>query len=90
MNKSDLVASIAESANLSKATAEKALNSFINSVEEALSRGETVTLVGFGTFSISERGARTGRNPQTGKPLQISAQKKTKFKPGKRLADSVK
>jgi len=90
MNKSDLVTAIAESTNLSKATAEKALDGFMDSIEGALSKGESVTLVGFGTFSVSEREARTGRNPQTGEPIQISAKKMPKFKPGKRLADSVK
>lgn len=90
MNKSDLVAAIAKSSNLSKAASEKALNGFIGAVGDALSKGEGVTLVGFGSFSVAARGARNGRNPMTGKPIRIPAKKTVKFKSGKGLAQAVK
>jgi DNA-binding protein HU-beta len=90
MNKSELVAAIAESAKLSKAVAERALNGFLGGVEKALAKGESVTLVKFGTFSVIKRAGRTGRNPQTGKPLQIPARKSVKFKTGKGLAGTVR
>ncbi len=87
MNKSDLVAKIAEGAGLTKVQAEKALNSFISVTTAALKSGDKITLVGFGTFSAVSRAARTGRNPQTGKPLKIAAKTNGKFSPGKALKD---
>jgi DNA-binding protein HU-beta len=90
MNKTDLVAAIAKSANLSKAAAEKALNSFIGAVGGALAKGDGVTLVGFGSFAVTQRAARNGRNPMTGKALRIPARKTVKFRCGKGLAQTVK
>ena len=87
MNKSELVAQIAEGAELTKVQAEKALNSFIAATTAALKSGDKITLVGFGTFSAVTRAARTGRNPQTGKPLKIAAKTNGKFSPGKALKD---
>lgn len=87
MNKNELVAKIAESAELTKAQAEKALNSFISETTAALKAGDKVTLVGFGTFSAVTRAARTGRNPQTGKSIKIDAKTNGKFTPGKALKD---
>lgn len=89
MNKSELIDAIAENGGLSKADAGKALDATIASVTEALKAGDTVTLVGFGTFSVKERLARTGRNPQTGATLEIKASKVPSFKAGKGLKDSV-
>lgn len=89
MNKGDLINKIAESANLSKAQAGDALNVVLDSIGGALKDGDKVTLIGFGTFSVSNRPARTGRNPQTGATIQIAAKNVVKFKPGKELADSV-
>ncbi|MBI5789657.1 MAG: HU family DNA-binding protein [Candidatus Schekmanbacteria bacterium] len=89
MNKSDLVAKIAEDNGLSKAVAEGTLNSIMNGVRESLKSGDSVTLVGFGTFSVSERAARTGRNPQTGKEIEIAAKNVVKFKAGKGLKELV-
>ncbi len=89
MNKQELVSAMAEKAGLTKADAEKALNSFIDATKETLSKGDSIQLVGFGTFSISERAARTGRNPQTGKEIQIAAKKVAKFKAGKALDEAV-
>ena len=90
MNKTELIAAIAESANISKAAADRALLGFLEAVTDSLQKGENVTLVGFGTFSINERAARTGRNPQTGKKIKIPAKKVARFKAGKKLADAVK
>lgn len=87
MNKSELVAKIAEGAELTKVQAEKALNSFITETIAALKAGDKITLVGFGTFSAVTRAARTGRNPQTGKVLQIAAKTNGKFTPGNTLKD---
>ena len=87
MNKGDLVAKIADSAGLTKAQAEKALNSFIAETITALKAGDKITLMGFGTFSAVTRAARTGRNPQNGKPLKIAAKTNGKFSPGKSLKD---
>lgn len=87
MNKTELVAKIAEGAELTKAQAEKALNSFIAETISALKEGDKVTLVGFGTFSAVTRAARTGRNPQTGKSIKIAAKTNGKFTPGKSLKD---
>ncbi|OGR01036.1 MAG: DNA-binding protein [Deltaproteobacteria bacterium RIFOXYD12_FULL_50_9] len=90
MNKSDLVESIATAAEISKTAAEKGLNGMLDSIAKALKTGDKVTLVGFGTFSVSKRAARQGRNPQTGKPIKIKAKKVAKFKAGSKLADAVK
>jgi len=87
MNKAELVAKIAEGAELTKAQAEKALGCFIAATTAALKAGDKITLVGFGTFSAVTRAARTGRNPQTGKPLKIAAKTNGKFTPGKALKD---
>ena len=87
MNKAELVAKIAEGAELTKVQAEKALRSFIAATTAALKANDKITLVGFGTFSAVTRAARTGRNPQTGKPLKIAAKTNGKFTPGKALKD---
>ena len=87
MNKQELVAKIAEGAELTKVQAEKALNSFIAATTAALKAGDKITLVGFGTFSAVTRAARTGRNPQTGKAMKIAAKTNGKFSPGKGLKD---
>jgi len=89
MNKGDLINKIAEGADISKAQATDALNAVLDNISGALKDGDKVTLIGFGTFSISERKARTGRNPQTGETIQIAAKNVVKFKPGKELSDSV-
>jgi DNA-binding protein HU-beta len=89
MNKQELVSAIAEKAELTKADSEKALNAVVNSIKDALAKGESTQLIGFGTFSITERAARTGRNPQTGKEIQIAAKKVVKFKAGKALDEAV-
>ena len=89
MNKGDLINKIAESANLSKAQATDALNAVLDGVSDALKDGDKVTLVGFGTFSVSRRDARTGRNPQTGETIKIAAKNVVKFKPGKEISDAV-
>lgn len=90
MNKTELVAAIAEKADLSKKEAEAAVKAFIDSVAEELKKGEKVQLVGFGTFEVSERAARQGRNPQTGETIEIAASKTPRFKAGKALKDLVK
>lgn len=87
MTKADLVAKIAEGAEITKAQAEKALNTFIDTVTVAVKSGDKVALVGFGTFSASKRAARIGRNPQTGKEIKIAAKTNGKFTPGKSLKD---
>ncbi|MBO4997820.1 MAG: HU family DNA-binding protein [Lachnospira sp.] len=89
MNKTELVAAIAEKTELSKKDAEKALKAFTEVVTEELAKGEKIQLVGFGTFEVSERAAREGRNPQTGKKIKIAASKAPKFKAGKALKDVV-
>lgn len=89
MNKTDLVNQMAANAGITKAQAQTALNSFLDGTRDALKDGDKVTLVGFGTFSINERKARTGRNPQTGKEIQIPAKKVVKFKAGSELSDAV-
>lgn len=83
MNKTELVAAMAEKAGLSKADAAKALNAYVDVVKEQLAQGDSIALVGFGTFSVAERPARTGRNPRTGETIQIAASKNVKFKAGK-------
>ena len=89
MNKTELVAAIAEQAELSKKDAEKALKAFTDIVGAELKKGEKIQLVGFGTFEVAERAARTGRNPQTGAEMKIAASKAPKFKAGKALKDSI-
>ena len=89
MNKTELVAAVAEQADISKKDAEKALKAFVDVVTEEMKKGEKVQLVGFGTFEASERAAREGRNPQTGKTMKIEACKAPKFKAGKALKDAV-
>ena len=89
MNKTELVAAIAEKTELSKKDAEKALKAFTDVVTEELTKGGKIQLVGFGTFEVSERAAREGRNPQTGKTIKIKASKAPKFKAGKALKDVV-
>lgn len=87
MNKSELVDSVASKAGLTKEQANKAVSAFISSVEEVMLSGDSLTLVGFGTFGVKERAARTGRNPQTGAELKIPASKVASFKAGKTLKD---
>lgn len=89
MNKTELVAAMAEQTNLSKKDVEAALKAFIDVVAEELKKGEKVQLVGFGTFEVSERAAREGRNPQTGETMQIKASKTPKFTAGKALKDAL-
>ncbi|HCC07930.1 MAG TPA: HU family DNA-binding protein [Clostridiales bacterium] len=89
MNKSELITAMAENSGLTKKVAEQALKSFQDVVSKELSTGSKIQLVGFGTFETSSRTARTGRNPQTGKTMQIPASTVPKFKPGKALKDSV-
>ena len=89
MNKTELIAAIAEKTELSKKDAEKALKAFTDVVEEELKKGEKIQLVGFGTFEVSERAAREGRNPQTGETMTLAACKAPKFKAGKALKDAV-
>ncbi len=89
MNKTELVAAIAKKTELSKKDAEKAVKAFTEVVTAELKKGEKVQLVGFGTFEVSKRAARTGRNPQTGKEIKIKASKTPKFKAGKALKDVV-
>ena len=89
MNKTELVAAIAEQAEISKKDAEKALKAFTETVAEQLKNGDKIQLVGFGTFEVAERAARTGKNPQTGEAIKIPASKAPKFKAGKALKDVV-
>ena len=89
MNKTELNEHIATKSDISKAAATRALASIIEAVKKTLKKGDTVTLVGFGTFSVSKRAARTGRNPRTGAPLKIKAAKVPRFKPGKGLKDAL-
>ncbi len=89
MNKKELIERIAGAADISKAAAEKALNGTLAAVAESLKNGGKVTLVGFGTFSISQRDARQGRNPQTGKTIEIEAKKIVKFKAGSKLSEAI-
>lgn len=90
MNKTELVDAVAASADLSKAAAAKAVDAVVDSVTSALQKGDKVTLIGFGTFEVRERAARTGRNPRTGEEIKISAAKIPAFKAGKKLKDAVK
>lgn len=89
MNKTEFIAAVAEKAEISKKDSEKALKAFVDVVTEQLKAGDKVQLVGFGTFEVSERAAREGRNPQTGKTMTISACKAPKFKAGKALKDAI-
>ena len=89
MNKTELVAAMAEKTELSKKDAEKALKAFTDVVAEELKKGEKVQLVGFGTFEVAERESREGRNPRTGETMTIAASKSPKFKAGKALKDSL-
>jgi len=88
-NKSDLVEAIAEKAGVSKKDAEQILDATLDFVAQTLKKGDKLTISGFGTFSVSQRAARTGRNPQTGEAIQISASKNPRFKPGKVLKDTI-
>ena len=85
MNKTELIAAMAEKAGLTKVDAGNALNAYVDVVKEQLAKGEKITLVGFGTFDVTQRPARTGRNPRTGEKIKIAAKKSAKFKPGKGL-----
>ena len=89
MNKTELIAAVAEKAEISKKDSEKALKAFIDVVTDELKNGEKIQLVGLGTFEVSERAAREGRNPQTGKTMKIEACKAPKFKAGKALKDAI-
>ncbi|MCD6332425.1 MAG: HU family DNA-binding protein [Bacteroidales bacterium] len=90
MNKAQLIDAIAKDANLTKADAKRALDAFVKNTTETLKQGGRVALVGFGSFGVSQRNARTGRNPQTGAPIKIAAKKVVKFKPGAELTSTVK
>ncbi len=89
MNKSELIEQIAKQADISKAAAGRALDSVVTAVKQQLKKGNDVTLVGFGTFTVGKRAARTGRNPRTGDTIKIKAAKVPKFRPGKALKDAV-
>ncbi|MDA8194396.1 MAG: HU family DNA-binding protein [Thermaerobacter sp.] len=89
MNKSDLVTEVAERAGMTKKDAERAVNAVVETIEGALTKGDRVSLVGFGTFEVRERAARTGRNPRTGEALEISGSRIPAFKAGKSLKDSI-
>jgi len=89
MNKAALIGKIAEDAGITRNAAAAAMNSFIEGISQSLKRGQRVTLVGFGTFSVSKRKARIGRNPQTGDAIKIKAKKSVRFKGGKQLVDSM-
>jgi DNA-binding protein HU-beta len=90
MNKAELINAVADKAEISKADAGKAVDALIEVVEKQLKKGDKVTLVGFGTFAVRKRAARTGRNPKTGAPLKIAASKNPTFKAGKAFKDAVK
>jgi DNA-binding protein HU-beta len=89
MNKAELIEAVADAAELNKAAATKAVDAVLNSITDALKKGEQVTLIGFGTFEVRERAARAGRNPQTGAAIEIKASKAPAFKAGKALKDAV-
>ena len=89
MNKTELIEHIATAADISKAAAGRALDATVEAIKGALQAGDSVNLIGFGTFYVGERAARTGRNPQTGKTIEIKAAKSPKFRPGKTLKDAV-
>ena len=90
MTKGELIASVGKEAKISKASAEKVINAFTNTVMKALKKGDKLALTGFGTFSVARRRARTGRNPQTGKEMKIPASRVAKFKAGNLLKSAVK
>ncbi|MCA0985792.1 MULTISPECIES: HU family DNA-binding protein [Bacillales] len=90
MNKTDLINSVAESAELSKKEATKAVDAVFDNIMQSLQEGDKVQLIGFGNFEVRERSARKGRNPQTGEEIEIAASKVPAFKPGKALKDAVK
>ena len=89
MNKTELIDAVAEGADISKAAATRAVDTMLDSISKTLANGDQVTLVGFGTFSVKDRAARTGRNPRTGEPIDIPAAKVPGFKAGKALKDAV-
>jgi DNA-binding protein HU-beta len=89
MNKAELINAIAEHANLTKADAGRGLDALVKTIETTLKAGDAITLVGFGTFDVKDRAARTGRNPQNGQEITIAAAKSPSFKPGKALKDAV-
>ena len=89
MNKADLIDAVADSADISKAAAGRALDGAIESITKALKKGDSVTLVGFGTFTVRRRNARTGRNPRTGESIKIKSSNVPGFKPGKALKDAI-
>jgi DNA-binding protein HU-beta len=89
MTKADLIEGLANKLSLNRIDAEKAVNTVLDDIIEALKQGERVNISGFGTFSVAERGARSGRNPKTGETIEISASRSAKFKPGKQLKDSL-
>ena len=89
MNKAELIAKIADDAGVTKTQANSAVDSFVDAVTKTLKKGDKVTLVGFGTFSVSKRAARNGRNPQTGAVIKIKAKKVAKFKAGKELSSKI-
>jgi len=89
MNKSDLIGKLSDDAGITKTQANAALDSFVDAVAKSLKKGDKVTLVGFGTFSVSKRAARNGRNPQTGAVIKIKAKKVAKFKAGKELSGKI-
>ncbi|RKD90988.1 HU family DNA-binding protein [Mangrovibacterium diazotrophicum] len=89
MNKAQLIDAIAEKAGLTKADSKKALDAFVAATTDALKNGDRVALIGFGSFSVSTRSARTGRNPQSGAPIEIPEKKVVKFKPGAELDDAI-
>jgi len=90
MNKADLIDKIAKDTSISKTAASRTLDSLVEGVTKSLKKGERVALVGFGTFSVSKRKARVGRNPQTGEQIQIKARRVARFRPGKELAAAIK
>ncbi len=90
MNKAELINAVSEKAEISKKDTESAVNAFTNVVADALVNGDKVQIVGFGTFEVTERAARTGRNPKTGETIEIAASKSPKFKAGKALKDAIK
>lgn len=90
MNKTELIEAVASRIDLSKADADRAVNAFVDTIEDTLARGEKVTVTGFGTFEVRHRAARMGRNPQTGAPLHIAATDTPAFKAGKGLKDAVR
>lgn len=90
MTKEELVTIIASDADVSKATAEKALKALVSGISDSLKQGDSVTLVGFGTFTVVNRAARRARNPRTGEEIQVPATRSPKFKPGKALKDAVR